>query len=366
MEAVLLREMRSSELNITKSKRAFLTYPTQGLADCTLEETEDGVLFRFDTSDLEAGQYILSCPQQEKYRFLIGCAELDKLYTEYDFSLSPDNILIDTSLRPRVLIRNAQVGGGDFLMQYKALMGHVLQPRYTYDDYLFGGEDLYKKNKILSQLTELSTVEEIRARLVEIYKKEMESIKNDKRIVSRSSVRTVYIVIPVLAALLLAAGFFAGRFWFWDLPERDAVIAANTAYIQKDYLGVQMAMESLPLSRLSNESKFILAQAYVATEALTDSQKENILQGLNLKNDSVIFDYWISLGRLDFALSIDIAQRLGDDELLLFSYMKYEVAVKNDTTLSGEEKTALLGDLDSKIGSLTKARDEATASVAQD
>ena len=361
MEAVLVRELRNSELNIAKDKRSFLTYPIDGLASCTLEETLDGVAFLFDTTNLEPGEYILGCPQQEQYRFLISCASLEKLIAEYDFSLSLNNLLVDTSLRPQVLMRNAHTNSSDFFERYKALLGQVLQPRYTYEDYLHGGEDLYRRHKLLAQLTKLGTIDEIKTKLIEIYQKTIETIKKDKCLVSRKNAAAVRVVIPVLGVALLAVGFFSVRFWFFDLPHKDSVIEANTAYIQQDYLGVQHALDGMELSRLSGESKYILAQAYVATEALTDSQKENILQGLTMKNDAVIFDYWISLGRLDFATSIDIAQRLGDNELLLFSYMKYEMTARNDPTLSGEEKTALLNELDGKISSLTKLRDEAAA-----
>jgi uncharacterized membrane protein YukC len=164
----------------------------------------------------------------------------------------------------------------------------------------------------------------------------------------------------VLAAALIAAAFFLWRALSRDIPYQDGVIAANTAYIAGDYIKTQRSLQEYDLANLTFESKYLLSRAYVATEALTDAQKENILTGLTLKTDSVIFDYWIQLGRLKFDESIDIAQRLGDDELLLFAYMKYEVVVRNDATIAGEAKTALLNDLSGKIGSLQKNRDEAS------
>jgi len=79
--------------------------------------------------------------------------------------------------------------------------------------------------------------------------------------------------------------------------------------------------------------------------------------GITLRTDPVIFYYWILLGRLKFDEAIDIAQRLGDDELLLFAYVKYEVVVRNDTTISGEEKTTLLNEIAGRISTLQRDRE---------
>jgi uncharacterized membrane protein YukC len=75
----------------------------------------------------------------------------------------------------------------------------------------------------------------------------------------------------------------------------------------------------------------------------------------------IIFDYWIHLGRLEFEQSVDIARRLGDDELLLFAYLKQEVFVRQNINLPGEERTALLAYLVNAIDTLNNARDEAAA-----
>jgi uncharacterized membrane protein YukC len=62
---------------------------------------------------------------------------------------------------------------------------------------------------------------------------------------------------------------------------------------------------------------------------------------------------------MQFEEAIDIAQRLGDDELLLFAYIKYEVVVRNDPTLSGYEMTTLLSYISNRIEGLQRARDAA-------
>ena len=81
--------------------------------------------------------------------------------------------------------------------------------------------------------------------------------------------------------------------------------------------------------------------------------------GLTRLTDPIIFDYWILLGRLHFSEAVDIAQRLGDDELLLFAYLKQEVYVRSDISIPGEERMALLSYLERNIDRLNRARDEA-------
>ncbi|MDR2712008.1 MAG: hypothetical protein LBB91_02720, partial [Clostridiales bacterium] len=304
--------------------------------------------------------------REEQLRFLINCADLHELYTEYNFSLSPDNLLSDINLKPQALMRDAKSDGeADFLQLYKALIGTIFLPRYRYYDYLFGGWDLYKKNKILSQLFEMETVTEIKNYLWQEYLRITQEIQETKRLVPKVNIWASRIAIPFLIALLLAALFFGGKFLLSDIPYHNSIVEANTAYIAGNHIEVQQSLEKYDISRFSYETKYLLSRAYVITEALTEAQKDNVLTSLSLKTDSVIFDYWIFLGRLDFGGAIDIAQRLGDDELLLFAYLKYEIVVRNDTTMTGDEKIKLLSDLDNKINSLKKVRDDAESTSPQ-
>jgi len=358
MEAVLRRDVRNSDLAVPREKRMFLTYPADGLAACSLIETDDGIALLFKTDGLESVEDIMRKPREEQLRFLINCADLNVLYTEYSFSLSPDNLLADINLKPQALMRDAKSdGGADFLQLYKALIGSILLPRYRYYDYLFAGNDLYKKNKSLSQLFEMEAVEEIKNHLLQEYLRITQEIKETKRLVPKGNVWVSRVVIPFLAAALIVAAFFGWKFLFQYIPYNNSIIEANTAYIAGNYIEVQQLLEKYDISSFTYETKYFLSRAYVITEALNEKQKDIVLTSLTLKTDPVIFDYWIVLGRLNFSNAIDIAQRLGDDEMLLFAYVKYEVVVRNDTTMTGDEKTRLLSDLDSKINALVGNRE---------
>jgi len=362
-ETKLLKNIKNSEIAISKEKRSFLTYPVRGLVKCDLEEKEDSINFIFDSEGLEMAELVLKKSKVEKLRFLINCGDLEHLSNEYQFSLSIENLLIDINLVPQLLLRDVKTSTElPFVTKYLALIGSVLG-KYKYEDYLNGGQDLYKKKKFLSELSKLEEAKTLQDYLLTEYYKVFHEIQEMKKLVSRKSVLITKIIIPILSALLLTALFFGGRMMLIDIPFRDSVILASTAYMHGDHLAVQAALRSYSIDQLSDETKFFLSRSYVSTEALSHTQVGNILVGLARLTDPIIFDYWILLGRLYFTEAVDIAQRLGDDELLLFAYLKYEVFVRNDINMPGEERMALLNYLETNIERLNRERDEAAASL---
>ena len=360
MVETLQKNIRNSELVVAKEKRTFLTYPATGLAPCILEETEDSVNFIFNASGTQSAETILDKPAHEQFRFLINCANLQSVTTEYDFAMSLDNLLVDVNLMPQVLLRDVKTPNSTvFLQRYKALIGSVLQRKYKYDNYMSGGSDLYKKNKLLSELVDIEMVEDIQNRLFAEYNHLLRETESSQKLVSKKSVLISRIAIPVLAIALAITAFFGGRMLFIDIPFQNSVVAANIAYIHGDHLTVQRELRNYSINRLSDETKYILARSYVSTEALTHTQIQTILTSLARLTDPILFDYWILLGRLYFVEAVDIAQRVGDDELLLFAYLKQEVFVRNDMSMPGEERLALLSYLENHIDRLNRTRDEA-------
>jgi len=384
--------VRNSELTIPKEKRIFLSYPADGLVRCSIAELEDGIDFLFDIKGLEASEKLLSKAKEEQLRFLINCADLAGLHEEYSFSLSLSNIMTDINLRPWILLRDAQsiASGSDngghnnernssghnnernngghnnernsrqaFLSKYKSLIGSFLLPKYNYDDFEKGGEDLSKKNKLLSELFEMVCTLEIKAHLTKEYQKTIKENEQTKVSVPKRNVLALRIAVPVLGLALLVVSFFAFLAFWNDIPYRNQVIAANEAYIAGNPLQVQQALSGFSVSELSFETRHILSRSYVSTEPLNEAQRSNIMMGLSLMADTSIFDYWIHLGRLEFYEAIDIAQRFGDNELLLFAYLRQEAAVRVDPNLSGAEMVAALNYIEGRINALQRDRDDA-------
>ena len=364
METTLQKTVRNSEVAVSKDKREFLTYVKPGLVSCTLETTEDSIKFIFDTIYLTPANTILKKPKWEQLRFLANCAALENLSDEYDFSLSMDNLMIDMNLIPSILIRDAKKSENiDFRERYMALIASVLLPKHKYEDYINGGQSNYKKSKLLTELALLDTTEAMQDRLFEVYQQRIHEIETTQKLVLKKNVFASRIAIPALVILLAAVTFFGTRMWLFDIPFRDSVITANTAYIHGDFLRAQEALRNYDVHELSVDTRFFLSRAYVSTEALTEAQRENRLITLAQRTEPLIFDFWILLGRLRFAEAVDIAQRLGDNELLEFAYIKQEGFVRQDMSLSGEERTELLTYLVNHINRLGRERDEAIAAM---
>ena len=364
-------EVRNSDLKISKDKREFLCYPLEGLASCTIEEAEDGIVFSFDQNitegKLKSARSLFKKNKEDKLRFLMNCTKLASLYDEYDCSLSPDNLLVDMNLTPKVLLRDARDSeSSDFLSRYKALIGSVLEPNYKYDDYIEGGEDLFKKDKFLAKMIHLQSVIEIEELLLEEYKSTINKLNRTKELVSKKLIIFFKVSLPLLFVALAILTYVLYQVFIHDIPYGNSMIEARNAYINNQPLEVQRILRDYDVDELSYETKYILARSYVITEVLTVDQIADILHGLTLRTEEMIFDYWIHLGRLNFEEAIDIALRFNDNELLLFAYLKYEVAVRDDPTIGGDERISLLNRIENRINSLLEGREAALEQMLEE
>ena len=367
MESILKMNVLNSDLAIPKEKRIFLSYYAEGLMPCTLEELEDGIELTFNVDGRDATRLLLERPMEDQLRFLANCADLEKPYAEYFFSLEQNNIVFDINLRPYILLRDIRTQDDiDFLTNYRALICSMLFSQYTYDDFLYSGQTLSAKNEATKKFFELESVQEIKAYLLEQYWEILRDKQECECSVPKKSVLFLRIAVPILAVALIIVSFLAIRALLVDIPYRNQVILANEAYIAGDHLAVQEALSEFPLARLSNETRYILARSYIVTEPLSDVQKEHILMGLTLITDPIIFDYWIFMGRLQFDEAIDIARRFGDNELRLFAYLKYEAYIIASPHIPGEEKVTRLSQLENQITQLQRLRDEAAENMTEE
>lgn len=343
-----------NELNLSGDEYTFFVYNNKMLVPCEMEQNDDSVVLRFDLNGTESFDNISAKSRVEKLRCLINCSEFSDLRKMYSFSLNPSNLVYDMNLYPMAVERSTFRRNDDFLNEYKALIASVLYPKYSYDDYYFGGKDLFRKKKLLKEISFCGSIEEIRALLTEAYSEEEHDIRENKKLISKRKVIASRIAIPVLSLITVFVCVVGYILMFIEIPYRDNVISANNAYISEDYLAVQNSMSDIGIENIKKNEKYILSRSYVITESLTEEQKKHILSGITLKTDERVMCYWIEIGRLNFDEAIDYAQRIGDDELLLFALIKKTAYVKSNTSITGEEKTELLNSLESQIKELTE------------
>lgn len=350
--------IKNSECSLPKGKRALLAYPEPELVPCEIEEYEDEFVMRFDVEELYPFDDIKKRLPEERWRLLYNCGFLFRLRERYRFELSPDNLWFDRNLCPKVLVRDLEAGGeengAEFATQYKALAASILYDRYSYVDYVEGGADLYRKKAVLRTMVEQEEPEKLLEFFRQQYERELEYTTEHRVMVKRSSVKAARIAVPVMAAVTIVAAGVCGWLTLFQLPLKTHLLAGQSAYLRENYIDVQNQLEGVQVGDLPYDSRYILARSIVSTESLTSAQKENILAGLTLKTEPSVFDYWIYIGRGDYPSAVDMAKRLGNNELLLFAYIKYSASVKEDTVMDGEKKEALTNDLEQKIKSLTE------------
>ena len=369
---IIKKEVKNSELQVPKNKLAYLTKSNARLVPCFITEQEDGVVFHFQGKDLRPAKRVKSLSWAEKLQFLINASQLIVLCKEYDFSMALENMMVDLNLQPLILHRDKAsliTDGAEseddrevqetFVLSYKALIGSLVSKHYTYEDFYQGGGDYYKKDAFLANINKETQLDEIVQLLNKAYQEANLATKRDLKLVSKKGLLCTRIALPIVAVLFLIAGFFAVTSIFYEIPHRDSLIQARSAYIARDYLGVQQALNEIAIDNMTHETRHILARAYVHTEPLSDTQQHHVLMGLTLLTDPILFDYWIAMGRAYMEQAIDLAQRMGDNELLLFALLKQEAIIQADTSIPGETRATLLADLGRQIGDLRNERIQA-------
>lgn len=366
--AQLKKTVKLFDLHAGADRLYRLKYPSRWLVPVDTSADEENAVFLFDIKELEPALSLRKAPLVDRLRFLANTAGLFEAHAEYAFDLSPENLYADRNLEPKIVMRDLAgepQDGPDFTEQYRALAGTLLAPRYSYEDYLRGGAGLYKKKRRLKKLPLLHSVDELERFFQDQYTAELQRLRRTKAYVNRRRYRVLMILTPLFALLFALSGVAAWYLYTRELPFQQTLLAAEHSFVREDYDGAIDALREVEPADIPKEERFQLARAYVISESLSQEQKRNILSGLTLQTEDNLLLYWIQLGRIEYAAAIDTAQRIGDDELLLYALVKYEVAVQADNTMTGEEKVNLISSLDQQIEALRKKQEEKEQTLAE-
>jgi len=318
-------KVKNIDLNIEKEIRFLLANKNKHLLDCEIEETDDECIFRFCSDGIYSFDSLDKLSKEDKYRLLVNIADMEELTEEYSFSIAPSNLVFDINLVPKVLVRDKKSE--------------------------FGNSDFYTSKKV-------EDVKSLKDELLERYLKEKKVNTETKILVKKSEYKKMKYSIPItmiIGAAILVYGIFLQ---YVRLPYRDKIISAYGSYISSDYIKVEDTLQDIKIEKLSKNVKYILARSYIFTEGLTTEQRDNLLEYTDINIDINILDFWIALGRCDFAVAEDIAKKIGNNEFLLFTYIKHSAYLKADVTITGEEKVDAINDLDKKIKELSESMEE--------
>ncbi|MCL2594735.1 MAG: hypothetical protein FWD83_04360 [Promicromonosporaceae bacterium] len=351
--------MAKSDLTAVDEQLPVLAFARAGLQPVRLMPGDGEVSFEFDLAGVSPGVSLVEAERVDRLRFLVNIAELEPLSLVYEFSLAPGNLVVADGLRPRVLLRDVAgpaSDGASFVTKYLALAGELLG-RGRYEDFLAGGSDLLGKHRLLAEIAKLETAAEIRDSLLAAWQANVAAEKTSKVKVSRVGWRALQVAVPVLVLALAATSFIAVRSTLGVIPGQDRVIRASQAYVDGSFLEVQEAMSGVPLADMSFETRHLLARAYVVSLPLPEDQREWVQAGLTRRADGMLFDYWIHLGRLEFAQALNIAQRFGDQQLILVAYTNEYAFLQADVMAPDRQArlTYLRGHIDRMISERERA-----------
>ncbi len=327
--------------------------------DCRIEEEKEAVAFFYDMQEKVPLNGMREEKKADRIKALLEVGKLYRLFREYRFELSPENLYYDRNYRVFVKSRDIFERGvfgeeAEFLTRYKALTGHVMQNKYSYEDYLQGGSDLYRKNSFLKTIKETETLDEFEQQLEKEYLRLHDIAVNKKVEVNKSWYRMSSLCMTAAIVLIVAAGSGLAYLMGVVMPRKNAMLSAASAYLEGSYVRVIDDLKQIDMKYMDKYQKYILAVSYVRGESLTQEQKDNILQTITIDGEEKIKDYWIYLGRLNTLEAQNVAMQRSDDELLLYAYMTEKAILEKNTEITGEEKASRLSELEKKIEELAK------------
>lgn len=325
-----------------------------GFLDCSMTEEKESLTMTYEVGNLLPWSDIRREKRELMISALIDVGKLEEKAKTYRFTLAPENLYYDIQGRVYVKARDVYGADGefreeDFLREYKSLIGCTLVKKYKFEDYDEGGQDLLAEDKFLSGILECTEAAQIMDRLHGEYFHYREVRRERFAEVSKAKNRALKIALAVTGALTLAGAVFAVWLFAWERPYKEAVIAANEAYLQSDYSGTVEAMRDVEVERMDACQKYILSYACVRCESFSADNMQNILNTITLNGDEKAMEYWIHINRLDTEKAADIAMQESSDQLLFYAYLKERAVVENDASLTGQEKNERLSDIENKL-----------------
>lgn len=364
MEGKLIEIKKKSELKAkSDNEYRMLIASEDEFIPLEIVNNEEELVLAYEIKDLKESIQVKNESKDSILIFLINVSKIKQKTLEYEINLEPSNIYInykfDVKIKFRDINRNLdRFDDEEFLKKYKSLIGFMLNSRYEYIDYYEGGLDLLNKDKFLKAINNAKTMEDT----VEILKEELVKVKEDniknKVMIDKKNLKRIK---QIKNALTISTIVLGGYFLYTSLvtaPYNLNVINASNAFVKSDYEKVIQHLNDISIEKLSKDNKYILANSYVNSENLSAIQKKNILATISPQSQEEILNFWIAQGKMELNLAIDIAKKLGDNELLMYSLIKREQQILNDNSLDGETKEELLNKTKGEIDKLSESFNE--------
>ncbi|MEI4369319.1 type VII secretion protein EssB [Streptococcus suis] len=288
----------------------------------------------------------------EKLRLSLNVLELKQaLQLPITFFVHPSSVFITKDGRAKIAYRAIPekmvpqtLDAADLLKQLKSYI-LALFTEHDFMDLYNGALDVVPVPEFLDTIRKAEDMDSLEGLLQGYFQDKLEEEKATLTRVSRSKhrlYRYATIWLSALAGLLVLPLIYLV---FMHNPFKEKMLDADTAFIKVDYPGVISELERVEVSSLPYTQKYTLAYAYIQGFDLSNEQRSVILNNVTLKSDEQYLDYWIEIGRGNSQEALDLAKRLDDSDLILYALYQQMEQVRENTTLSGEERETTLDEL---------------------
>lgn len=371
-------QIRRADLTIKAEEELhFLSLEHPFLCPNTYEWQEDYAVFNYSLPEKHFDfMAVAAMNERDKLRAMMNVARLQQLQAlPIHFFIHPQNIIFDYNLIPQVIYRGikakmppVEMNEADLLRQYKAYIIALFNQKTTFEALYEGNLERMKGSEFERRIidaTSFAAIEKIVH--TRYYQKAAEDqLKNMHvpRVKYRTYKQLTIWLCVALVLLALPLGYLA----FVKTPHQTKLLTADTSFLKQDYEAVIATLEPIETAKLVMGQKYELAYAFIQGIQLADTQKKNILNTISLKSNSDTLDYWIENGRGNLDEALALALKLEDPDLILYGYQQLIEQVKNDTTLSNEERTTALDKYQSAYDKyqeeLTREAEQATEEKA--
>ncbi|MGL6059034.1 MAG: type VII secretion protein EssB/YukC [Culicoidibacterales bacterium] len=340
----------------TEYERYQLERKSEYLLDCKITKNNDEYEFEFQKTYEEEFSSIHNLGILNKYQILMNVIKLLPDVKKLNISLDPSNLLIDTNLTVKAIMRDiysdTEYSEIDFLNKYRALIGYSLQDKYSYNDYYSGGIQLLQKHPLTRKYLDVETLLELNEILHQEYNEAKQKSAQTIIEVDKNKYKKIQSYTKWITIISLLMGIFLLYFGVFRLNEEKTFNLANEAFIKLDYLTVNSELSKIQINRMNFNTKYIITVSTIKSEALSEEQKNNILAVIGSNTDERILDYWVYLSKYQVSEAIDVAKQLGNLEYQAYAYMKEKAMVEADSTLNGQEREEKLHEITQNIDTL--------------
>ena len=355
IDEILKQEVKKSTLR-AQSEYEFdlIRRSNPYLVPVTLVKSESGITFEFQISGLTPLAEVKSLNELDILRTLKNALNFFELYKWLKFDLNPENLYQDIGLHLKVAHRDVYAREDitdeeGFVREYLCLLGALMQSKYKYEDFKESGKDLLSKNKKTKPFASLKQIVEVEAVLTELLVQTKKRHDDTLTVVSKSKykkLRWTSRIAIVMTVVFLALSVFVH---FYNNQFLQATADGFSAYIRSDFVETIDVLSELNINRMDHMVMYTLASAYIRTEALDDEQRENILAGVTPASTERVLEFWVLLAQGDYEGAIDVARLLGNDEYLVYGYLRERARIERDPNLSGAEREAQLEVVDRQL-----------------